>query len=467
MRRMRMLSRGAWALLLGPAPSLACQDQPPPAAAEPEEITGSSSEDGSSDAAVVDVPPGCGNGIVEGDEECDLGFANADDGACTSTCGLPRCGDGLVAAGEACDEGEANGGPTCSAACTRPTRLRWSTTVGASTHGYDLAVAMAPVAAGAVVVALYVDADPPQAVIERWDADGGRAWSTAIVSEPLQHYPLTSTLVPAADGGVLVSIFADVADVEGSERVVLRQLDAAGRPSWSHEVVADALGRPIDGRLTRAGDSLVLAVPFERFDGGLETHVTRLDEAGHVLHERVVEANLRAIAGAPDGGVFGYGGNHLLAYDADDVLRWSVPAPAQGTPALAVDGEGRPLLALRDPGDARHLTAFTADGRPRWDAPLELDPWALAVGPDGTLAVTGRADAEPTELPTNRDLGLEALDAEGQPRWLERVDGPAHDEDAGGAVVFTADGALWVGGDVSVPFEERDAWIGRFEEDPR
>lgn len=465
---MRIPSQGAWALLLVPALSLACQDHPPLAAAGPDETTGSSSgEEGSSDAPVVDVPPGCGNGLVEGDEECDLGFANADDGACTSACAVPRCGDGLLAEDEACDEGEANGSTTCSAACTRPTRLRWSTTVGAGTHGYDLAVAMAPIAEGSVVVALYVDGEPPQAVIERYDADGSRAWSTPLVSEPLRHYPLSSTLVATTDGGTLLSIFADVADVVGSERVVLRRLDAAGRSSWSHEVVADELGRPVGGQVTLAGETVVLVVLLELVGGELDTLVTRLDGAGQVLHERVVDESLRIVAGAPDGGFFAHGGNHLSSFDADDVLRWSVPAPAQGTPALAVHGEGQPLLARRDPDDTRHLTAFTADGRPRWDARLELDPWALAVGPGGMLAVTGRADAVPSGLPTNLDLGIEALDAAGRHLWLERVDGPAHGEDAGQTVSLTADGALWVGGDVSVPFEEHDAWIGRFEEDPR
>lgn len=462
-------SRVARTLLLVPLLSLACQDHPSPAAMTTDESSGSSSESGEagSSGAPADVPTGCGNGIIEGDEACDLGFANADDGACTSTCALPRCGDGLVAAGEACDEGEANGSPTCSEACSTPTRLRWSTTVGASTHGYDLTVAMVPVAEGSVVVALYVDEAPAQAVIERYDADGRRAWSTALGSEPLRYYPLTSVLVPTTDDGVLLSIFADVADEDGSERVELRRLDAEGHEQWTHEVLAPALGRPVGAHVTVAGETVVLVVLLELVGGELDTLVRRLDGAGQVLHESIVAESLRSAVGAPDGGFFAYGGNHVLGFDADDVLQWSVPAPAQGTPTLAVDGMGQPLLAWRDSDGARRLTAFTAQGRPRWEAPLELVPLALAVSPSDTIAVAGWADAVPTELPTNLDLGVETLDAMGQPRWLERVDGPAHAEDMGGAVAFTADGALWVGGDVSVPFEERDAWIGRFEEDPR
>ncbi len=53
----------------------------------------------------------CGNGIVEGDETCDNGFAaNQDTLACTSFCKKASCGDGLVQAvlGEVCDNGAAN-----------------------------------------------------------------------------------------------------------------------------------------------------------------------------------------------------------------------------------------------------------------------------------------------------------------------------------------------------------------------
>src|SRR5690606_8164269 len=106
-------------------------------------------------------------------------------------------------------------------------------------------------------------------------------------------------------------------------------------------------------------------------------------------------------------------------------------------------------------------------GQLRWEAELELLPRALAVGPDDALAVAGTADAEPMGLPTNSDLGLETFDADGTRRWLERIDGPGHGEDAAEGVAITANGMIWVCGDVSVPFEERDAWIGRFGEELR
>ena len=55
---------------------------------------------------------GCGDGIVDGDEECDAGPANSDDAVCTSECRKAKCGDGLVFTkiddGEKCDDGPEN-----------------------------------------------------------------------------------------------------------------------------------------------------------------------------------------------------------------------------------------------------------------------------------------------------------------------------------------------------------------------
>jgi len=52
-------------------------------------------------------PSACGDDVQAVDEECDLGPANADAGACTSACKIAFCGDGLLHAGvELCDDGD-------------------------------------------------------------------------------------------------------------------------------------------------------------------------------------------------------------------------------------------------------------------------------------------------------------------------------------------------------------------------
>jgi cysteine-rich repeat protein len=76
--------------------------------------------------AGTDVPIGsgpgflCGNGELDGAEECDDGSANSDtapDG-CRIDCLLPRCGDGVVDAGEGCDDGNTASADGCSSMCT-------------------------------------------------------------------------------------------------------------------------------------------------------------------------------------------------------------------------------------------------------------------------------------------------------------------------------------------------------------
>jgi cysteine-rich repeat protein len=61
---------------------------------------------------------GCGNGSVEGEEQCDDG-ANGDpcDG-CLDDCTASRCGDGFVCGTESCDDGNKENGDGCNENCT-------------------------------------------------------------------------------------------------------------------------------------------------------------------------------------------------------------------------------------------------------------------------------------------------------------------------------------------------------------
>jgi cysteine-rich repeat protein len=64
------------------------------------------------------IPPStCGNGTLEGLEQCDDGNTTAGDG-CDPLCALePICGNGILEAGEECDDGNTNSGDGCSATC--------------------------------------------------------------------------------------------------------------------------------------------------------------------------------------------------------------------------------------------------------------------------------------------------------------------------------------------------------------
>ncbi len=58
--------------------------------------------------------PLCGDGIVNGDEECDDGYLNDNAGDCTASCTVNVCGDGFQhALTEECDDGNANPNDDC------------------------------------------------------------------------------------------------------------------------------------------------------------------------------------------------------------------------------------------------------------------------------------------------------------------------------------------------------------------
>jgi len=83
---------------------------------------------GAADAGTVTSGDGgnrCGDGVVNGGEECDLGQQNntavyGDRAGCTPNCTRPHyCGDGFLDAdqGELCDDGSNNGPPLCGSDC--------------------------------------------------------------------------------------------------------------------------------------------------------------------------------------------------------------------------------------------------------------------------------------------------------------------------------------------------------------
>jgi cysteine-rich repeat protein len=64
--------------------------------------------------------PVCGNGVLEGDEQCDDGPANDNTAACKLDCTPQMCGDGFVGASEACDDGNVEDADECTNACGLP-----------------------------------------------------------------------------------------------------------------------------------------------------------------------------------------------------------------------------------------------------------------------------------------------------------------------------------------------------------
>ena len=71
------------------------------------------------------IPPRCGDGVLDPDEECDEGENNSNlpDATCREDCTTKRCGDGIVDTGEQCDAGASNSNAAnapCRLDCTLP-----------------------------------------------------------------------------------------------------------------------------------------------------------------------------------------------------------------------------------------------------------------------------------------------------------------------------------------------------------
>jgi cysteine-rich repeat protein len=65
----------------------------------------------------------CGNGVVEGTEQCDDGNTTGGDG-CSADCDFEVCGDGILNQGEQCDDGNNTDGDGCSAKCVLETSTK-------------------------------------------------------------------------------------------------------------------------------------------------------------------------------------------------------------------------------------------------------------------------------------------------------------------------------------------------------
>lgn len=454
-----------WILALGLVGSglWGCRDPAPDevmSATHGDDPSGSGS--GPSAEPAPEIPEGCGNGRVEAGEACDLGFANAEDGACTPACGWPRCGDGFLAPDEDCDLGSANGGPDCTEACRIPSRLSWSAILSGSAHAQDQGFALAPMSDGGVVMVSDQRGEPVELVLDRYAADGTHLW-TQVLDSTLRRNGRDAALVPTEDDGVLLAVHAEAFEGGGDDRVELRSLDPQGRPRWVYEVSTTAEGAPIRGTLARSGQEIVLSLSILPDEEPSFSRIVRFDPGGEVQSEREIEPNLLRLVAGPEGGFYAFADDQLMAFDGADQLRWAQDLNQLTPGELAVDSRWRVAATYRDPTGVRELRLFDRDGEPVWTAPLGTFSRGVAAGPDDVFAVVGTLDAEADELSTNTKIGVELFDQDGARLWIAGADGPGHGEDDGHGVAITGDGAVWACGDVQVPFEELDVWIGRFD----
>ncbi|WP_366654428.1 phage tail protein I [Fodinicurvata sp. EGI_FJ10296] len=197
----------------------------------------------------------------------------------------------------------------------------------------------------------------------------------------------------------------------------LRGFAADGTPLWAREVRATALARHRDGWLVAGGAS----------------RVRRLDPDGTEIWSAEAGGTLRAVAVNLAGTVVAATAGGVAAFDADGAPLWTIESNSDVW-GVAIDRDGGIALARVDgrverrdaggaliwavergaaaiavaltsaggviatgsaDGDGRHLTAYDADGAPRWSASFGSAPyiWAVAVDDRGHVTVGGAPDA--------------------------------------------------------------------------
>ena len=90
--------------------------------------------------------------------------------------------------------------------------------------------------------------------------------------------------------------------------------------------------------------------------------------------------------------------------------------------------------------------------------PGDAEGLGVAVGPDGSVSVTGRAYVEGQGF----DLVLRKYSASGGLLWARRLDGPAHGHDRGASVAVGADGSVYFAGDTGIAGHGQDLLLRKY-----
>ncbi|MEM7155883.1 MAG: DUF4215 domain-containing protein [Myxococcota bacterium] len=448
-------------------------------------------------AATPRAAPGCGNGIVESPEACDLGFANAPDGPCRLDCQRPRCGDGVTDEGEECDDGNDDESDGCRNDCRRPIGSTWVRSPRQGERA-ETVFGLAPTADGGVIAVGEAQAGEGAATrawLARYASDGELQWSRYLPEDDDTWDSATArAVVVDAQGDPWVTGYVHG---ERHDDLWLTRCEPGGTPRFTF--IEDFSGNRDRGvALALYDDGVVVAGETLRHAQDRDGLVVAFDGQGErrwtYWHDGPAGGidDARAVAVSPDGGVFAAGGEDGLT------AWWLTKLDTAGEPlgytrvrgevgawasALVVDADGAPwvagteVLAAPDPADpsAWHAQPFLARldtaGRVRW---TEVEPAAGAVrreafgvvlDPGGGATMVGtdplpRATCSRQWCPGRPWLA--SFDGQGRRRHALALDPIS--TGTGRAIARGPDGALWAGGAQRLVYSEADVWLGRYHE---
>ncbi|MEX1362572.1 MAG: DUF4215 domain-containing protein [Nannocystaceae bacterium] len=478
--RLVLARRNALALFLLPLPAClpAAEMAPADGSTGPGQTDATGQPSTGADETTAGPPAVCGDGMVEGDEQCDDGPDNADTAACTTTCTAATCGDGLVHEGvEECDDGNEVDDDACTSACELPAVCgdgqvdkgeECDDGEANSSEGACMLDCTASVCGDGMVSSRVEQCDdgnddnndactelcaPPtcgdgfaQTVNSELCDDGDRlegdecnadCTTAGLWTDTFNGRANNNDLVHgvAADSAGNVIAVGETFDVDDGDDVWLRKYAPDGAVQWTetfHGITADAgYAVAVDG-----SDQIFVAGSTFTLDDDLDVWVARYSPAG-----------------AP-GWTQTFNGP---ASGADEAL------------GIAVDPAGNVVVAgyTTTAGAGRDIWVrkYSPAGAPQWSRTAagsgsnNDEGHAVATDGDGNVLVTGFVWAGAD----GRDIWVRKYDAAGAEQWTRTHAGPAGDNDEGNGVAADAAGNVIVAGYQTVQDAGRDVWVRKYD----
>lgn len=400
---------------------------------------------------------------------------------------ISRCGNGDVDGLEECDDGNREPGDACHPQCVSPGTVLWTVTYDGEAHsedkGFGVAIdasAQSFYVAGFSTVAM---AEASDALLQkRWIEDGSLQWSRTQGGGGRGDDTGENVAIDRDGNPVLVgTLIGETTDGD----VFVRGYDALGQTRWSYAHDEQGEFDIANGVAVTSTDTIVI-VGNVQVAGDRDVWMTRLDAGGTALGDPIVRGRTDAWDEAldADADADGWLVTGRLTDDSDQFTVWTARYDREGAllwedlaTADLVGNEARGVgMGLDTMGGSatagvlgndifvRRYDAFGAVGTTITVAgTTEMHDEAadVAFAPDGSYIVAGFIDFATDGFAT-ADAWVRKYAPDGTEEWTDTYDGPAHEIDKALAIAVTDDYSAIVVGYETVPGQARDVWMRRY-----
>ena len=350
---------------------------------------GESTTDGSADASTGSSTTTAASGPDTSTAEATTASESSESSSSGSETGPSPvvCGDGVVEGNEECEDGNREPDDGCDLACNHSGvlswALEWDGPAGSSDGARGLAVG--PDGTLAVVGFEAAIGTGTDAFVSLREPDGDEIWRRTYDASG-EHDEATRVVFDAS-GGIVVIGSTTTADLTS---LWIRRHDGDGDESWTLvDAGPDGVGAEGYDLAVAPGDVLYAAADWERAAGTIDAGVLAIDGQLGVVTDTwefpAVEGNAHAQA---------------IAFDGEVVLVTTESSPGEATNTLLrrLDANGSPLWSVIENGEGE----FTDEHAN-----------AVRIAEGGDIVVVGRIDREGQ----GSEVWTARYDASGVPLW--------------------------------------------------